>query len=44
MQTSYGAAPNDIEDSLAGFSPKQLKIKDMIPHRLPLSERRKASV
>ena len=38
MQTSYGAAPNDLEDSLRVLATKQLNIKDMITHRLPLSE------
>jgi L-iditol 2-dehydrogenase len=38
MQTSYGAAPNDLEDSLKVLATKQLNIKDMITHRLPLTE------
>ena len=38
MQTSYGAAPNDLEDSLRVLATKQLNVKDMITHRLPLSE------
>ena len=38
MQTSYGAAPNDLEDSLRFLATKRLDVKDMITHRLPLSE------
>ena len=38
MQTSYGAAPNDLEESLRVLATKQLNIKDMITHRLPLTE------
>lgn len=38
MQTSYGAAPNDLEDSLRVLATKQLNIEDMITHRLPLTE------
>jgi L-iditol 2-dehydrogenase len=38
MRTSYGAAPNDLEDSLRILTTKQLNIKDMITHRLKLIE------
>jgi L-iditol 2-dehydrogenase len=38
MQTSYGAAPKDLEDSLQILATKQLNIKDMITHRLDLTE------
>lgn len=38
MRTSYGAAPNDLEDSLRFLATKKLNIKDMITHRLPLRE------
>jgi L-iditol 2-dehydrogenase len=38
MQTSYGAAPNDLEDSMRVLSTKRLNVKDMITHRLPLSD------
>jgi L-iditol 2-dehydrogenase len=38
MQTSYGAAPNDLEDSLRVLATKQLNIADMITHKLPLTE------
>lgn len=38
MRTSYGAAPNDLEDSLRVLATKQLNVLDMITHRLPLSE------
>jgi L-iditol 2-dehydrogenase len=36
--TTYGAAPNDLEDSLRVLATKRLNVKDMITHRLPLSE------
>jgi L-iditol 2-dehydrogenase len=38
MRTSYGAAPNDLEDSMKVLTAKQLNIKDMITHRLNLRE------
>jgi L-iditol 2-dehydrogenase len=38
IKTSYGAAPNDIEDSLKVLATKKLKIKEMITHKLPLQE------
>jgi L-iditol 2-dehydrogenase len=38
MRTSYGAAPGDLEDSLAVLATGQLNVKDMITHRLSLSE------
>ena len=38
MQTSYGAAPNDLEDSLRVLATKKLNIQDMITHKLPLSD------
>ena len=38
MRTSYGAAPNDLEDSLKVLASKRLNVKDMITHRLSLSE------
>jgi L-iditol 2-dehydrogenase len=38
MQTSYGAAPNDLEESMHVLATKQLNIKDMITHRLSLRE------
>jgi L-iditol 2-dehydrogenase len=38
MRTSYGAAPNDLEDSLRVLATGQLNVKDMITHRLSLSE------
>ena len=41
MQTSYGAAPNDLEDSLRVLATKQLKIAEMITHRLSLTEAQK---
>ena len=36
--TTYGAAPNDLDDSLRVLATKKLNVKDMITHRLPLSE------
>lgn len=38
LRTSYGAAPNDLEESMAVLATKRLNIKDMITHRLSLSE------
>jgi L-iditol 2-dehydrogenase len=38
MKTSYGAAPNDLEESLAILSTKKLNVKDMITHRLSLRD------
>ena len=38
MRTSYGAAPNDLEDSMRVLATKNLKVKDMITHRLSLIE------
>ena len=38
MRTSYGAAPNDLEDSLRVLATKKLNVQDMITHRLSLSE------
>jgi len=38
LRTSYGAAPNDLEESMAVLATKRLNIKDMIMHRLSLSE------
>lgn len=38
MQTSYGAAPNDLEESLKVLATKKLNIKDMITHKLPLTK------
>ncbi len=38
MRTSYGAAPNDLEDSLRVLATKKLNIKAMITHRLSLRE------
>jgi L-iditol 2-dehydrogenase len=41
IQTSYGAAPNDIEEALKILATKKLNVKDMITHRLPLRETQK---
>jgi L-iditol 2-dehydrogenase len=38
IQTSYGAAPNDLEEALSILATKKLNVKDMITHRLPLRE------
>jgi L-iditol 2-dehydrogenase len=38
MRTSYGAAPNDIEDALSVLSTGKLDVKDMITHRLDIRE------
>ncbi len=38
FRTSYGAAPNDLEDALKYLATKRLNVKDMITHRLPLRE------
>jgi L-iditol 2-dehydrogenase len=40
MRTSYGAAPNDLEDSLRYLATGNLNVKDMITHRLSLREAR----
>jgi L-iditol 2-dehydrogenase len=38
LKTSYGAAPQDIEESLAILSEKKLNVRGMITHRLSLQE------
>ncbi len=38
MRTSYGAAPNDIEDSIGLLSTGRLDVKNMITHRLDIRE------
>jgi L-iditol 2-dehydrogenase len=38
MRTSYGAAPNDLEDSLRFLATGKLNVKDMITHKLGLRE------
>jgi L-iditol 2-dehydrogenase len=38
MRTSYGAAPNDLEDSLRVLATGRLNVKDMITHKLSLRE------
>jgi L-iditol 2-dehydrogenase len=38
MRTSYGAAPNDLENSLRVLATGRLNVKDMITHRLSLRE------
>ena len=38
IKTSYGAAPNDLEESLAILARKKVNVKDMITHRLSLQQ------
>jgi L-iditol 2-dehydrogenase len=38
LRTSYGAAPNDLDDSLRVLATRQLNVKDMITHKLSLLE------
>ena len=38
LRTSYGAAPQDLEESLELLSQKKLNVVDMITHRLPLKD------
>jgi L-iditol 2-dehydrogenase len=38
IRTSYGAAPNDLEEALKILATKKLNVKDMITHKLPLRE------
>jgi L-iditol 2-dehydrogenase len=38
LKTSYGAAPDDLTESLAVLAQKKLNVKDMITHRLSLRQ------
>lgn len=38
IMTSYGAAPDDLKQSLYLIKGEKISVKDMITHRLPLSE------
>jgi L-iditol 2-dehydrogenase len=38
MRTSYGAAPNDLEESMRILATKRLNVRGMITHRLSLSK------
>lgn len=38
IKTSYGAAPQDLEESLSILSQKRLNVVDMITHRLSIQE------
>jgi L-iditol 2-dehydrogenase len=38
IKTSYGAAPNDIEESLAVLSGKKVEVNDLITHRFGLEQ------
>jgi L-iditol 2-dehydrogenase len=42
MRTSYGAAPNDLEESLKVLSTGKINIKDMITHRFTIQESQEA--
>ena len=38
ITSSYGAAPNDLQESLGLIKNKKINVKDMITHRFPLKE------
>lgn len=38
IRTSYGAAPNDLDESIAILATKKLNVKDMITHRLSIRD------
>jgi L-iditol 2-dehydrogenase len=38
LKTSYGAAPNDLAESLAILAQKKLNVEDMVTHRLSLRQ------
>jgi L-iditol 2-dehydrogenase len=38
IQTSYGAAPRDLEEALQILAQKQVNVEDMITHRLDIRE------
>jgi L-iditol 2-dehydrogenase len=38
VKTSYGAAPRDLEESLAILAGKNVNVKDMVTHRLGLRQ------
>ena len=38
IKTSYGAAPNDLKESLSILERKEVNVKDMITHRLSLEQ------
>jgi L-iditol 2-dehydrogenase len=38
LKTSYGAAPRDLEESLAVLSQEKLNVKDMITHRFSIRQ------
>jgi len=38
IKTSYGAAPNDLEESLEILAKKKMNVKDMITHKLSLQQ------
>jgi len=38
INTSYGAAPNDLKESLELIKKKKVNVKDMITHKFPLAE------
>ncbi|MEM2908302.1 MAG: zinc-dependent dehydrogenase [Candidatus Hadarchaeales archaeon] len=42
IRTSYGAAPNDLEEALALLTRRELDVESMITHRFGLSESQRA--
>ena len=38
IKTSYGAAPNDLEESLAILAKKKMNVRDMVTHKLSLQQ------
>ncbi len=38
IKTSYGAAPNDLDEALRVLTTGKLNVKDMITHRLPMRD------
>jgi len=38
IRTSYGAAPNDLDESLRILSQKKVNVMDMVTHKLSLQQ------
>jgi L-iditol 2-dehydrogenase len=38
IKTSYGAAPNDLEESLAILAKKKMSVRDMVTHKMSLQQ------
>jgi L-iditol 2-dehydrogenase len=38
ITTSYGAAPEDLQESYVWILSKKIKVKELITHRFPLSK------